>query len=149
MDALRLMLVLVAATLPWIAKAANGSDPAGTTTLNLENKANSRKVTSQLWFEAAPGSNAQPFTFKPRLWSRSDSPRCRPGSALGEATVDRPVPMGILERDSSEGCLAVELVRAGYVVLSDLASWNGGGRSDRSRPFSPVASLDRRHIRLK
>ena len=89
----------------------------GTATLNLENKPTGRKVTSELWFRTAPDAGIE--WFSPRLPLRSipiardadpqPSPRKRPLIVVSH---------GNWGSRFSQGWLALELVKAGYVVLS-------------------------------
>jgi predicted dienelactone hydrolase len=89
----------------------------GTVTLNLEHKPAGRKVVSELWFKTAP--NAKIEWFSPRLPLRS-IPIARnadPQSPL------RKHPLIVVSHGNwgsrfSQGWLALELVKSGYVVLS-------------------------------
>ena len=89
----------------------------GTATLDLEHKATGRKVTSELWFKAA--ADAKIEWFSPRL-------PLRPIPIARNADPQPPprkhplivVSHGNWGTSFSQGWLALELVKAGYVVLS-------------------------------
>jgi predicted dienelactone hydrolase len=89
----------------------------GTATLELENKATGRKITTELWFEAAGDAKIEWFT--PRL-------PLRPIPIARNANPKPPFrkhPLIVISHGNwgtrfSQGWLAVELVKSGYVVLS-------------------------------
>ena len=97
--------------------AVAGDGVVGTATLELENKATGRKVASELWFKTAPDARIE--WFSPRLPLRSipiarnaepqPSPRKHPLIVVSH---------GNWGSRFSQGWLALELVKAGYVVLS-------------------------------
>jgi predicted dienelactone hydrolase len=96
--------------------AAQEVPAPGVVTLELENKANARKLPSELWYEAASGSAAQPFAtqpvFRAMLLARNAAPA---------ASGKRPlvvVSHGNWGTRFSQGWLAAALVQAGYIVLS-------------------------------
>ena len=92
-------------------------DNVGTTTLELENKATGRKVTSELWFRAS--GDARIEWFSPRAPLRS-IPIARNADPLIPL---RKHPLIVISHGNwgtrfSLGWLALELVKSGYVVLS-------------------------------
>lgn len=97
--------------------AAAGDDVVGTATLELVNNATGRKVTTELWFTAA--NDAKIEWYSPRLPLRSipiarnappqSAPRKRPLIVISH---------GNWGARFSQGWLALELVKAGYLVLS-------------------------------
>jgi predicted dienelactone hydrolase len=97
--------------------AAVGEGVVGTATLELQNGANGRKITSELWFKTAPEAKIE--WFSPRLPLRSiaiarnaepqPSPRKHPLIVVSH---------GNWGSRFSQGWLALELVKSGYVVLS-------------------------------
>jgi len=97
--------------------AAVGGDGVGTATLELENKATGRKITTELWFEAAGDAKIEWFT--PRL-------PLRPITIARNANPQPPFrkhPLIVISHGNwgsrfSQGWLALELVKSGYVVLS-------------------------------
>jgi hypothetical protein len=92
-------------------------DGVGTATLELENKTTGRKITSELWFEAAGDAEIEWFT--PRL-------PLRPIPIARNAIPQPPFrkhPLIVISHGNwgtrfSQGWLALELVKSGYVVLS-------------------------------
>jgi predicted dienelactone hydrolase len=97
--------------------AAAGDGVVGTATLELENGANGRKVTTELWFKAAPDVRIE--WFSPRLPLRS-IPIAR--NANPQPSL-RKRPLIVISHGNwgsrfSQGWLALQLVKAGYVVLS-------------------------------
>ena len=58
------MLLLASA-----APTAAAGDRVGTATLDLENRATGRKVTTELWFKAAPDAKVEWFSPRPPLRS--------------------------------------------------------------------------------
>ena len=89
----------------------------GTATLDLVHRPTGRKVTSELWFKASP--NTKIGWFSPRL-------PLRPIPIARNAEPQRPLrkqPLIVVSHGNwgsrfSQGWLALELVKAGYVVLS-------------------------------
>ena len=97
--------------------AVAGDSVVGTATLQLENTATGRKVTTELWFKTAPDARIE--WFSPRLPLRS-IPIAR--NADPQPSL-RKHPLIVVSHGNwgsrfSQGWLALELVRAGYVVLS-------------------------------
>jgi predicted dienelactone hydrolase len=110
-----LAALLLATVLHTTLAAADGV--VGTATLELDNKATGRKVTTELWFEAAPDAKIE--WFSPRLPLRS-IPIARnapPRLSVGKR------PLIVISHGNwglrfSQGWLARELVLSGYLVLS-------------------------------
>src|SRR5712664_2292953 len=96
---------------------ATAGDGVGTATLELENKDTGRKITTELWFEAAGVAKIEWFT--PRL-------PLRPIPIARNADPQPPLrkhPLIVISHGNwgtrfSQGWLALELVKSGYVVLS-------------------------------
>ena len=89
----------------------------GTATLNFEHRSTGRRVTSELWFKTAPDARIE--WFSPRLPLRS-IPIAR--NADPQPTP-RKQPLIVVSHGNwgsrfSQGWLALELAKAGYVVLS-------------------------------
>jgi predicted dienelactone hydrolase len=87
----------------------------GTATLDLEHKATSRKVASELWFKAAADASIE--WFSPRLPLRPIA------IARNAQPQPRKHPLIVVSHGNwgsrySQGWLARELVKAGYIVLS-------------------------------
>jgi predicted dienelactone hydrolase len=89
----------------------------GTATLDLQHGPSGRKVTSELWFKAAPDAEIEWFSLRLPLRSipiaRNADPQPPP----------RKHPLIVVSHGNwgtrfSQGWLALELVKAGYVVLS-------------------------------
>jgi len=98
-----------------MAAAADGV--VGTATLDLQDGATGRKVTSELWFRAAPDAKVE--WFSPRTPLRA-IPIARDAVAP-VAPTKRPlivISHGNWGTRFSQGWLALELVRSGYIVLS-------------------------------
>src|SRR5262245_7149702 len=88
---------------------------AGTTTLNFEHMPTGRKVTSELWFPAAPDSRIEWFSPRAPLRSIPIARDAKPQTPL----LKRPLVVishGNWGSRFSQGWLALELVKAGYVV---------------------------------
>ncbi len=113
-NALSLLLALVLSVWSHVAMAAG---VVGTVTIEMDNQAVSRKITSELWFEAAAGASVEQFSVRP------------PGRAIAIARNAAPEPSsgkrplivishGNFGSRFSHGWLAVHLVNGGYVGLS-------------------------------
>ena len=100
------------------ALAAGGDDGVvGTATLDLQDKATGRQITTELWFKAAADAQVEWFSPRPPLRS---IPIAR---NAGPQPSQRKQPLIIISHGNwgarfSQGWLALELVKAGYVVLS-------------------------------
>ena len=97
--------------------AAAGDGVVGTATLELEDKATGRKVTTELWFKAAPDAKVEWFSPRPPLRSIPIARNAEPQPPL------RKHPLIVISHGNwgsrfSQGWLALELVKSGYVVLS-------------------------------
>ena len=97
--------------------ASAADNVVGTATLNLEHKPTGRKVTSELWFTTTPDSTIE--WFSPRLPLRSISI----ARNADPQPSQRKLPLIVVSHGNwgsrfSQGWLALELVKAGYVVLS-------------------------------
>jgi predicted dienelactone hydrolase len=99
------------------AAVAEAEGPVGTATLDLEHKPTGRKVISELWFEAAPDAKIEWFSPRPALRPVPIARNADPAPPL------RKYPLIVASHGNwgsrfSQGWLALELVQAGYVVLS-------------------------------
>jgi predicted dienelactone hydrolase len=113
MNALRLLPGITLAT----ACMASSAGPVGTVTLDLDNKAHSRKVVSELWFAAGADAKVEDFTPRPPLRPMAIARHATPLSPTGKRPLIL-ISHGNWGTRFSQGWLAVELVNAGYVVLS-------------------------------
>ena len=96
---------------------AAAADVVGTTTLELQDKATGRKVTTELWFKAAPDARIEWFSPRPPIRSIPIARNADPQPPL------RKHPLIVISHGNwgsrfSQGWLALELVKSGYVVLS-------------------------------
>src|SRR5215831_7205116 len=108
---------LVLAILLHTTPAAAGDGVVGTATLELENGASGRKVTAELWFPAAPVARFEWFSPRPPLRPIRIARNADPQPYL------RKHPLIVVSHGNwgsrfSQGWLALELVKVGYVVLS-------------------------------
>src|SRR5262245_60696819 len=108
---------LVLAILFHTTPAAAGDGVVGTATLELENGASGRKVTAELWFKAAPVARFEWFSPRPPLRPIRIARNADPQPYL------RKHPLIVVSHGNwgsrfSQGWLALELVKVGYVVLS-------------------------------
>ena len=97
--------------------AAAGDGVVGTATLDLQDGATGRKVTTELWFRAAPDAKVEWFSPRAPLRAIPIARDAIPPPAL------RKQPLVVISHGNwgtrfSQGWLALELVRSGYVVLS-------------------------------
>jgi predicted dienelactone hydrolase len=119
-ETLRAAAVLAAVLLGiWLSPtlAVAGDGVAGTATLDFQDKATARKVTSELWFRAAPNAKVEWFSPRPPLRSIPIASGADPQSP------QRKLPLIVISHGNwgsrfSQGWLALALVKAGYVVLS-------------------------------
>lgn len=94
-----------------------GDSVVGTSTLDLQDEATGRKVTTELWFKSAPDVKIEWFSPRPPL---------RPIPIARQADPRPPLrkhPLIVISHGNwgsrfSQGWLALALVKAGYVVLS-------------------------------
>ena len=113
--ATRAALILVIALHAMIAVA--GESAVGTATLHLASTATGRNITSELWFRAAPDASIEWFSPRPPLRSIPIARNAAPQpSARRHALIV--ISHGNWGSPFSQGWLALELVKAGYVVLS-------------------------------
>jgi predicted dienelactone hydrolase len=144
MKALALILALTSSTL-W---SADHPVPVGTSTLNVESKAHARKFAAELWFQAAADARTEDFAARPPLRAITIAREAAPSPSTGKRPLIV-VSHGNWGSRFSQGWLALELVRKGYMVLSTTHPGTSGddqtvaGRYrlwDRSRDVS--AALD-------
>ncbi|MBI3198941.1 MAG: hypothetical protein HYZ40_15825 [Rhodospirillales bacterium] len=96
---------------------AAAADVVGTTTLELQDKATGRKVTTELWFKVASDARIEWFSPRPPMRSIPIVRNADPQPPL------RKQPLVVISHGNwgsrfSQGWLALELVKSGYVVLS-------------------------------
>jgi predicted dienelactone hydrolase len=97
--------------------AAAGDGVVGTATLELENRATGRRVTTELWFKTTTDARIEWFSPRPPLRSIPIARNADPLPPL------RKHPLIVISHGNwgsrfSQGWLALELVKVGYVVLS-------------------------------
>ncbi len=114
-----------------LAPAARANITVGTTTIEMKDASRNRAVTSELWFEAAPGSRAEDFSVLPPLAAISIARNAQPKPG----TERRPlivISHGNWSTRYGQGWLAIELVKAGYWVLtpSHPGTMNGDLRAE-------------------
>ena len=100
-----------------VVEARDPERAVGAVTLELENKAASRKIAAELWFEASPGTSVEELSFRPPLRPVLVARNAEPDPASGKR------PLIVISHGNwgsrySQGWLAMKLVNAGYVVLS-------------------------------
>ena len=108
---------ILAAVLALVSPPLWAASPVGTLTVDVDNKAGGRKVTSELWFEAAPGAKVEDFSPRAPLRAIAIARNAAPLPGTGKR------PLIVISHGNwgsrfSQGWLALELVRNGYVVLS-------------------------------
>src|SRR5712664_3607753 len=96
---------------------ATAGESVGTATLELENKVTGRKITTELWFKAAADARIEWFSPRPPLRSIPIARNADPQPPL------RKHPLIVISHGNwgtrfSQGWLALELVKSGYIVLS-------------------------------
>lgn len=105
------LLVVMVCVWPTVLMGAPTGPVVGSVTIEMDNRTTSRRVLSELWFEAAAVAQSEPYATQPLF---------RPGpSARGAGK--RPlivISHGNFGSRFSHAWLAVELVKSGYVVLS-------------------------------
>jgi len=116
MNALRHWLA-AASLLACAAAMAQPAKVIATATLAIDNQAQARRFAAELWFEAAAGAQAEDLTIRPPLRALAVARNAEPAGQL------RSRPLIVLSHGNwgtrfSQGWLALELARAGYVVLS-------------------------------
>jgi predicted dienelactone hydrolase len=129
MKGLSFLLALVLSAGSRVALAADAERVVGTVTIEMESKATSRKISSELWFQAATGARVEPFAARPPLRPILIARDATPSLSSGK----RPLIVmshGNFGSRFSLGWLAVQFVKSGYVVLS--ASHPGTMAGDQS-----------------
>jgi predicted dienelactone hydrolase len=117
MKGLSLLLALVLSAWSRVSVAADAERVVGTVTIEMENKEAARKITSELWFDAATGATVEQFSTRPPLRALPIARNAAPNPSTGK----RPLIVmshGNFGSRFSLGWLAVQLVKSGYVVLS-------------------------------
>lgn len=109
--------LLAALLLMSTASMLAAGDSVGTATLDLVNMSTGRKVTTELWFKAAGDAKIEWFSPRPPLRSIPIARNADPEPAL------RKQPLIVISHGNwgtrfSQGWLALELVKSGYIVLS-------------------------------
>jgi predicted dienelactone hydrolase len=142
----------------WPAPAvADGGRAVGTATIEMVDTATTRAITSELWFEALPEAAVEPFATRPLFRPLSIARGAAPNPASGKRPLIV-VSHGNFGTRYSHGWLAVELVNAGYVVLSTshpgtmLGDESAAGRYrlwDRSRDVSFAIGAALKHPRWR
>jgi predicted dienelactone hydrolase len=98
-------------------RAADSTVPVGTVTLDIVDKASQRHIATELWFEATPGAKVEDFAARPPLRAIAIARQATPRSPAGKRALIV-VSHGNWGSRYSQGWLALELVRNGYVVMS-------------------------------
>ena len=88
----------------------------GTTTLDFEDTANARKLTSELWFEAQTGSKVELFSPLPPVQGIEIARSAKPAASSKRPLIV--VSHGNWGTRFSQGYVNRELVQAGFIVLS-------------------------------
>jgi predicted dienelactone hydrolase len=110
------LVLVVTACLSTLA-LADGDKAVGTASIGMEDPANRRRFVSELWFDAAPGARPEGFAVRPPLRAIDIARNAEPAAASGKRPLVV-VSHGNWGSRYSQGWLAIELVRAGYLVLS-------------------------------
>jgi predicted dienelactone hydrolase len=126
---LSLLLALVLSAWSQVSLAADAGRIVGTVTIEIDNRAASRTITNELWFEAAPGAAVEPFSTRPPFRAIPIARNATPNSAGGKRPLIV-ISHGNFGSRFSHGWLAVPLVSTGYVVLS--TSHPGTAAGDQS-----------------
>jgi predicted dienelactone hydrolase len=113
----RTSVLILAAFLLHTTTALAADNVVGTATLDLQDSTTGRKVTSELWFKTAANARIEQFSPRPPLRAIPIAPNAEPQPAL------RKQPLIVISHGNwgsrfSQGWLALELVKSGYVVLS-------------------------------
>ena len=111
------LLVLALAAWSSISLAGDARGVVGTATIEMENKANARKIVSELWFVAAGDAKVENFSPRPPLRAIAIARNAVPQPTTGKRPLIV-VSHGNWGSRYSQGWLALELARAGYLVLS-------------------------------
>lgn len=117
MKALPPLLVVMVCMWPTVLIGADIGPVVSSVTIEMDNRTTSRRILSELWFEAAADAKSEPFAaqplFRPIPLARGASPA--PGAGKRPLIV---ISHGNFGSRFSHAWLAVELVKSGYVVLS-------------------------------
>jgi predicted dienelactone hydrolase len=113
----RASVLILAAFLLHTTTALAADNVVGTATLDLQDSTTGRKVTSELWFKTAADARIEQFSPRPPLRAIPIAPNAEPQPPL------RKQPLIVISHGNwgsrfSQGWLALELVKSGYVVLS-------------------------------
>ena len=111
------LFAIASITLSLACVAADAKGVVGTVTLKVENKVGPRQVASELWFRASDDAAVEDFSPRPPLRAVTIARNAVPLAP----TTKRPlivISHGNWGSRFSQGWLASELVRSGYVVLS-------------------------------
>ena len=111
------LLALVLAAWSSASLAGDPRGVVGTATIEMVNKADGRKIVSELWFAAAGDAKAENFSPRPPLRAIPIARNAVPQSATGKRPLIV-VSHGNWGSRFSQGWLALELARTGYLVLS-------------------------------
>jgi predicted dienelactone hydrolase len=109
--------LLVMATMAFTAQVALAQTVVGTSTLEIKDSARNRNLTTEIWFSAASGSQAQGFSPLLPIAAIDIARNAQPDPTF----VKRPlivVSHGNWGTRFSQGWLARQLVLAGYVVIT-------------------------------
>jgi predicted dienelactone hydrolase len=126
------------------ARAVAGDGVVGTATLDLRDEATGRTVTTELWFKAVPDARVEWVSPSPPLRAIPIAPNAEPLPSIHRQPLIV-VSHGNWGSRFSQGWLALELVKSGYVVLSTSHPGTVGGDQsaagryrlwDRSRDVS-------------
>lgn len=111
------LLVVMACVWPMVSMEATAEPVVSSVTIDMDNRTTSRRVLSELWFEAAADAKTEPFAAQPLF---RPIPLAR-GASPASGTGKRPlivISHGNFGTRFSHAWLAAELVKSGYVVLS-------------------------------
>ena len=112
---IRILLIVLAIGAPASSCADKNERVVGATTIELENKASRRKIVAELWYAPAGNPKADDLSFRPPLRPVSVARGAEPASGKHPLIV---VSHGNWGSRYSQGWLALQLVRSGYIVLS-------------------------------
>ena len=110
-------MLILAAFLLHTTTALAADNVVGTATLDLQDSTTGRKVTSELWFKTAADARIEQFSPRPPLRAIPIAPNAEPQPPLRKQPLIM-ISHGNWGSRFSQGWLALELVKSGYVVLS-------------------------------
>src|SRR5262245_2987405 len=113
----RAAALILAAFLFHTTMALAAESVVGTATLDLQDRTTGRKVTTELWFKAAADAPVEWFSPRPPLRAIPIARHAEPQSGLRKQALIV-ISHGNWGTRFSQGWLALELVKAGYTVLS-------------------------------